>query len=152
MTGFRDTTTPIFVEGTLINVDIEVDVENQAAPGNDILAVTGGDANYALELVFTDVDLQSAADSLGETPAAVTISSDVQQGLASSDTITLEGSAGVILSTTNCHNVQFLCARLRAGSDASYIDSNDADYSNSRCIDVTNRIQCQTGLFSETQE
>ena len=152
VTGFRDTTTPIFIEGTPISVDIEVDIENQAASGNDILAVTGGDVNYALELVFTDANLQSAADSLGETPVAVTVSSNVQQGLASSAAITLAGSADVILSTTNCPNVQFLCARLRAGSGASYIDSNDGDDSNSRCIDVTSRMQCQTGMSSETQE
>ena len=95
--------------------------------------------------MFTDQDIESATDSLSETPVSVTITSDVQQGLSSSASAMLVGSADIVLSA-NCPTVQFLCVRLATGPGASFIDNDDSDDSNSKCIDITNRKQCLTGL------
>ena len=149
MTGFRDTTVspPTFIQGTPVTINVEVDIQNQAVVGNNILAVTGGGVNYVLQLEFTNVDIKTSINTLMESSAPVTFSSSVQQGLASSASITLVGTASVTLSATDCPNVQYLCVRLSAGMGASYIDINNNDNSNAYCIDVTSRMQCQTGFF-----
>lgn len=151
MTDFRDVTgsPPTFIQGTPVTINIEADVENQGVTDDDILPVTGaGDVNYVLELVFTDADIQSGTDTLGESAVSVTITSDAQQGLESSTSITLTGTADVTMSTTNCPDVQFLCVKLSAASSSSYIDGDPSYSSNGGCFDVTSRMQCQTGLYT----
>jgi len=122
------------------------------APGDNILAVTGAaKSNYEFELEFSDKDIGGGTPStLGLAPVTVAAKAlaETQQGLAAGGitTITINGTAIVVIPNGQCNAVIFLCARLlTVVPGASYVDTNTTDSSNVYCMNITAQKSCAPG-------
>ena len=68
--AFNESSDVIFKQGESTAVSFFVSLINSAtaASGNDILAVSGTDVNFDVQLQLSDVDISVAADTLGLSP------------------------------------------------------------------------------------
>ena len=117
------------------------------AAGNDIIAVSGGDTNYAFALQFSDVDMNTGTDTLSIGQVTPTISTaDLQQGLTVSNTFTITVTLPKLkILAANCASVKYLCAILTTGSNAGFVDSDPTKGSNIRCFSIVTRKSCAPG-------
>ena len=117
------------------------------AAGNDIIAVSGGDTNYAFALQFSDVDMSTGTDTLSIAQSTPTISTaDLQQGLTVSNTFTITVSLPKLkILAANCASVKYLCAMLTIGTNAGFVDSDPTKGSNIRCLSIVARKSCAPG-------
>ena len=143
-------TYPTFVKNTAANlVGFKLNIQNSATAGlgNDILDSTGD--NYAVDIYLAQADL-------GTTPAGVKTSAfpatlvtgDLTKGLAATATTTSlqELTAnGITLPITGCNLYTWLCACVKEGAGAQYIDSVTTN--NCHCQDATSKISCPPGEF-----
>ena len=116
-----------------------------AGNGNDIIAVTSG-ANYEVKLHMSDVDMETATDTLSLTAITPTsISVDLKQALAAGAQFTSTASASVLIPSVNCASVKYLCAVLTIPSTSSYKDAVAALSSNAKCQIITSKKTCSPG-------
>jgi hypothetical protein len=139
-----------FVEDTAVNfVGFKFDIENAAtsATGNDITAATGGD-NYAVDVYFAQADLKttptgtktaafSASKTAGDLAVALTAGSSTTAGLL---TFTANN---VKLPSTNCNLYTWICACVKEGAQATFVDSDTTN--NCICSDYSSKISCNPG-------
>ncbi len=148
MTAFTDTAGNIFVHDVATTVTFSVDVDNLAAAGsgNDIVAVSGaGNANFAFQLQFSDVNMTTSTDTLNILPSTPAMTTDLQQGLAGGAQLTVAGSDSVTIPSVQCSAVKFLCVLMVPATGASYTDADPAAASNIFCIDISGRKACGPG-------
>ena len=147
--SFADLSSITFAQGQAVSLTLAVQIRNDAVPasGNDILAVTGGNANYEFTLQFSDVDVGSGnTDTLSITPMVTAFTSSLSDSLAASNTVNLAGSASITLASGDCLDASFLCIILTtSGIGASYIDSDPSDNSNVHCEDISTQKSCFPG-------
>ena len=116
-----------------------------AGNGNDIIAVTSG-ANYEVKLHMSDVDMETATDTLSLTAITPTsISVDLKQALAAGAQFTSTASASVLIPSANCAKVNYLCLVLTIPTTASYTDADLLLSSNAKCQDITSKKICKPG-------
>ena len=151
MNSFTDTSGNVFVQDVPTPVSYNIVIDNAATvvtdSGNDIIAVTGTDANYAVALQFSNVDLGAGgSDTLSHTPEAIALSTaDSQQSLAAGSSFTLSGSKSITLSSGNCANALYLCTVLTVPGTASYADI--AATNNIKCISISTKKSCKPGMY-----
>lgn len=138
-----------FAQGMAVSLMLAVQLRNDAVPasGNDILAVTGGNANYEFTLQFSDVDIGNGdTDTLSITPVATAFTSSLADSLAAASTVNLAGSASITLASGDCLDASFLCIILTtSGIGASYIDRDPSENSNIHCEDISTQKSCFPG-------
>ena len=147
--SIADLSSITFAQGMAVSLTLAVQLRNDAVPasGNDILAVTGGNANYEFTLQFSDVDIGNGdTDTLSITPVATVFTSSLADSLAAASTVNLAGSASITLASGNCLDASFLCIILTtSGIGASYIDSDPSENSNIHCEDISTQKSCFPG-------
>jgi hypothetical protein len=127
----------------------KVDIKNNAASatGNDIRALAAGD-NYAVDVYFAQADLKTTPTGT-KTAAfgAAKTAGDLKVALnagASTATGTLVFTANAVkLPTSDCKLYTWLCACVKEGAAAKYIDSVTTN--NCECSDVSTKIFCNPG-------
>ena len=152
------TSSTTFTGGQSSTIAFQLTVTNIAADaaGNDILAATGTNTNFRVNLLFSDVDMATDVDTLGLASVEGTIAtSELQAAVADgSGTATLGsgsgGAATLFLPESNCQSVQYLCAILFAGTNPTFIDastvSNPSDLKpNTTCLDISGQKTCNPG-------
>ena len=133
-------------ELTTININIIVTNVASGSPHNDIISVSGdGKANFAFEMHISDVDMETATDTLHLAPSPAAITTNMQQGLTTGSSVTFSGSADVTLPTGQCVSAQYVCIRMSTGTEASYVDADLASNSNVRCAALSSQTICETG-------
>ena len=98
---------------------------------------------------MSDKDLRTSSDTLFIPTVTTSVVSDLKQQLTAGGVTTFIGTAVVNVPSLKCSAVQYLCARMSAGSGASYVDADPSSSSNTYCVDVTNgpnRKTCSPGL------
>ena len=126
----------------------ELNVENTAisAFGNDVLSVTSSNANFEFTAQYSDVDMSTDTDTLGNTPVSVSISSaDAKQGLAAQSSTVITATVSLELNISTCSNVTYVCFTMDEGSGASHRDADTSLASNVACYDVTSWKTCAPG-------
>ncbi|XP_074662363.1 uncharacterized protein LOC141914919 [Tubulanus polymorphus] len=122
-------------QGSSTTVTFDAIILNTAPTGlgNDILAATLGDKNYAFELYF-------ASDSSGSSSLtsnfAATVSTNDQAALpadSGTTSVTIRASATVTLPTANCPQADYLCGRIKPGTGPKWVDNV-----------LTNNVSCST--------
>jgi hypothetical protein len=129
-------------EVDLKNFDVYIKNAARKEAGNDIYKARGGD-NYAIDLYFAQADLAKNPRAIRSEafPATVT-RGDLSVALAALDqTSKLYAKALVTLPLRNCERFVWLCACVREGSAAKYLDSDRNN--NCECKDVSPQAQCQ---------
>ena len=142
----------MFAHSKAVSINLDVEIRNDALPasGNNILAVTGGNANYAFTLQFSDANIGNGdTDMFATSPITPVISSSVADNLAATATTNLAGTAMVTLASGNCIDTSFLCLRMMTtGIGASYLDFDSSDSSNVHCQDISAQKSCFPGIFN----
>ncbi len=114
-----------------------------------MLAVTGSDVNYALQLQLSDVDMSVAADTLGltaVTPSMATADLQLALSAGGSHQETMSGTASLTVPAAQCTAVQYVCVVLSEGVGASYTDADNSSVSNVMCEDISARKSCAPGI------
>jgi hypothetical protein len=144
-------TYPVFIKNTPANLVLfTFDIKNDAAAGlgNNIVSASPAD-NFAIDVYFAQVDL--GANSLGTKTSAFAATAitaaDVQVGLAAAAATGAKQftANGVTLPTTNCHLYKWLCACVKKGGGAQYVDDDTTN--NCKCDDASAsaKISCGPG-------
>ena len=149
---FNESSDVIFKQGESTALSFFVSLINSAtaASGNDILAVSGTDVNFDVQLQLSDVDISVAADTLGLSPITPNIdTAELQVALAAGGSVSqiLTGTATVTIDAAVCTDVQYLCAVLSEGVNASYTDADNSSASNIACEDISTRKTCEPGRY-----
>ena len=149
--SFADLSSLVFAQGNPVEVELDVHIRNDALPasGNDILAVTGTNANYKFELQFSDVDIGNGnIDTLLIPTVETTFSTSLADFLAAASTTNFAGMASVTIPMDDCLDVSFLCIILSTtGIGSSYIDSDPSQTSNADCENISTQKSCFPGLY-----
>jgi hypothetical protein len=141
-------TYPIFAENrvrTLKGFTLYIKNHASAGAGNQIEASTSD--NYAIDLYFAEADLGVApgANKSEAFPATLT-SGDMTVGLAvgaSTNPAQVFTASGVTIRSADCNKYTWICACVKNGSGAQYIDSVTTN--NCDCLDATDKISCPAG-------
>lgn len=141
-------TLPTFVMNTAANlVGFKLDIKNNAAAGvgNQIAASTGD--NYAIDVYLAKADLAVTPAGVKTTAFPATLASgDLKVGLAVGETTSplQEMTAnGITLPTADCNQYVWLCACVKEGGGAQYVDSVTTN--NCDCTNAASNIQCLPG-------
>jgi hypothetical protein len=141
---------PIFVKNNANNlVGFKLDIKNNAMAGvgNQIAASTSN--NYAVDVYFAQADLAVTPGATKTTAfAAVLTSGDLKFGLAVGATTSPMQvfTVTATLPTGNCKLYTWLCACVKAGPGAQYVDSITTN--NCQCKDASAKISCSPGKKS----
>ena len=149
LTDLTETSGACFKQGFSTDVQVDVVLTNMAAVlvGNSIWGVSGEDANYDLQIFFSDVDARIDSAALSLTPVTLNVTlADLQQGLVAGNSVTLTGEASLLTSGTysTCDVTQYLCSSLDVGDGASYNDVNP-NINNTYCVNISSYITCGPG-------
>ncbi|XP_064622199.1 uncharacterized protein LOC135484544 isoform X2 [Lineus longissimus] len=145
-------TYPIFIKNTATDLtNFNFDIENAASAGlgNNIRAVTTGD-NFA-------VDVYLATANLGTTPvgstayaATANLATDLQVGLNAGAATgnKVFTATGITLPATNCNLYTWLCACVKKGDAAQYVDDDSSN--NCKCTDASANTVCGPDIVPTT--
>lgn len=134
MTNFNPPTSIIYGKTTTEATTFTV-TNLGTTPAHDIAAVSNTNKNYQIDVYLSTSDAQDQTGFLGS-PLPVTWTSTLQEALANSQTLNLEGSVAYVLPTDNtCSTVTHICAKLIVPTTASYEEPTTAD--------PLNNVNCQ---------
>lgn len=149
-------TYPTFVKNTAADlVGFKLDIKNDAAAslGNDILASTTLD-NYAIDIFLAQADLASSPAGIKTAAFSATlVTGDLKVGLAAtSQTTSLQvlTASGITLPIINCNLYNWLCACVKEGAGAKYVDVSSTN--NCQCQDATSKITCPPGMYVKNHQ
>jgi hypothetical protein len=131
-------------ENTLAGFKLRVKNDAGARAGNQIAASTSD--NFAIDVYFAQADLSTSPSAVKTSafPASLT-SGDLTVGLAPGAKTPLQvlTASGITLPTLNCNQYTWICAGVKGGSGAQYIDSDTMN--NCKCSDASAKISCPSG-------
>ena len=143
---FSGATAVTYQEDVATTVTITSDVKNIASAGNNVVGVTGSDANFKFEAVLSDVDLAAGGTdtlSIAAIPLTVLPSTMAQQRLDAQATLSFTMTASVTIAAAKCPNVEYFCIRLSEGSGATYTDPQTSN--NIMCVIIESVKYCASG-------
>ncbi|CAD5123008.1 DgyrCDS11396 [Dimorphilus gyrociliatus] len=114
--------------------------------GNNIIAVTGSDANFAFEVSLSNVDLRTTAGTESWQTVSGISSGTLQQGLNGQATFSLTASYSLTLTSATCSSSKFFCLKLIVPATSSYLDIDSAASSNIACSDLNAHKVCDPQL------
>ena len=148
VTNFEEPANDLLRQDVTSTISINVELTNDAAgaSGDDILATNSG-SNYFLQLQLSDVDMAAGTNSVNLSTIAVNpdTPTDLQEGLAVSNSISISAMADVLIPRSHCLSVHFLCVLLSEGVGASYHDNNFDN--NVMCKNIDSQKACDPGTF-----
>ena len=129
-------------------LDIKNDVA-AGATGNAIKASSPGN-NYAVDVYFAKGDLGTTPTAAKSTPFVASTTQDLKVGLLDNTVTTLNTKTytanGLTLPETDCNLYTHLCACVKKGTGAQYVDSNPNN--NCHCATITAETSCFPGKIS----
>ena len=131
-----------------LTVSFSIDIANVAAAqdGNEIVALTAPDENFAVQVYLSDVDASSGTLGLQFSTTSCS-AGHLSQGLAAAmaETVTVTCDVDVSFDETVCANIQYFCAHISEGMQAVFVDASTSN--NIVCIDITAQKTCVPGKY-----
>jgi hypothetical protein len=139
-------TYPDFIINTPANLaSFTVTIKNAATGASNAILVSTGD-NYAVDVYFAQANLATTPTGTKSAAFAATADSqDLKVALASAASLanTAFTANGVTLPATNCNLYKWLCACVKKGAGAHYVDAVTTN--NCHCSDASAKISCSPG-------